>query len=467
MARRRRRPSHSADRRTRDAVLGVLLLVVVLAGGFLSTVAIDGGPLSDPYTVSIVVPDGAPLLKDGDDVRIAGERAGVVREVRTATERETARLGSGPTPGALRDAADGGAGTPEDGRAGDDADRDAGAGRSGDDADRDAPAASTVVRIALDAGPIGRDAQAAVRLRGVAGAVYVDLRPGDASRPLADGAILTRPAASATQLSDVATMFDATTQRAVRRTVRGVGGGLRGRGDELNHVIAALPSTLDRATPLTRAATPAPGALSALLGDASPVLRALDADGDLARTAPALRRVVAAVPNGPLRDTVRALPPAQRELRAVLPAADRLLADAGAAADELRPVTGALERALPVANEALAATPGIQAFRRLGTAAAPVLHRTLPALRDARDPAALLTPLATPLGPLSAYLAPYRRDIVEAVSGFNRWGDFAFDDGLAKGARAVRFSLVLTCHGNRTPYPAPGEASKERKACQR
>lgn len=441
MARRRRRPAHSADRRTRDAVLGVLLLAVVLVGGYLSTVAIDGGPLSNPYTVSVVVPDGAPLLKDGDDVRIAGERAGVVRDVRTATERESARL-AGTTA----------AGSPG---AGGTTARDVGA------------SPGTVVQIALDAGPIGRDARAAVRLRGVAGAVYVDLQPGDASRPLADGAILTGPAQSATQLSDVATMFDASTRRAVRRTVRGVGGGLRGRGDELNHVIAALPSTLDRATPLARAATPAPGALSELLGDASPVLRAADADGDLARTAPALRRVVAAVPNGPLRDAVQALSPAQRELRAVLPGAERLLADAGAAARELRPVTGALDRTLPVTNDALAGVPGIQAFRRLGTAATPVLDRTLPVLRDARDPAALLTPIAAPLGPLSSYMAPYRRDIVEAVSGFNRWGDFAFEDGLAKGARAVRFSLVLTCHGNRTPYPAPDEASKERKACQK
>jgi len=427
---RRRRPAHSQDRRRRDAVLGAVLLVVVVVAGYLSTVAIDGGPLSSPYTVHVVVPRGAPLLKDGDDVRIAGERAGVVRDVRAATPRE-------------QEVATGGA-------------ADTGSVARG----------ASYVTIALDDGPLGRDAQAAVRLRGVAGAVYVDLRPGDASRPLADGALLTGPTTAATQLSDVATMFDATTRRAVRRTVQGVGGGLRGRGDELNHVVAALPSTLERSTPLARALTPEPGALAGLLGDASPVLDALDADGDLARLAPATRRVVAAVPTAGLRDTVSDLPPAQDQLRAVLPRADRLLGDAAATADGLRPVTAALDDALPRLNAALAGTRGIQAFRRLGAAATPVLDSATPVLQDARDPAALLTPLATPLGPLSAYLAPYRRDIVEAVAGFNRWGDFAFPDGAASNARAVRFSLVLTCHTNRDPYPAPNEASKQRKACR-
>lgn len=438
---RRRRPAHAADRRRRDAVLGALLVAVVAVAAWLSTVAIDGGPLSDPYAVEIVVPPGAPLLKDGDDVRIAGERAGVVRDVRAATAREAERAAGTAVPDAAAVAS---SGTP-----------------------LSTERRGTVVRVDLDAGPLGRDARASVRLRGVAGAVYVDIDPGDASRPLADGARLVGPAKAATQLADVAEMFDATTQRAVRRTVKGVGGGLRGRGDELNHVVAALPSTLERATPLLRAATPTPGALSALLGDAAPVLRAVDADGDLGRSVPALRRVVDALPDTTLDETVRALPPAQDELRAVLPEADRLLADAGATADGLRPATAALGEALPSANAALARTDGIQAFRRLGATAAPVVRRAAPVVQGARDPAALLTPIAGPLGPLSAYLAPYRRDIVEAVTGFNRWGNFAFDDGLAKGSRAVRFSMVLTCHGNRNPYPAPGEASQERKACQR
>lgn len=418
---RRRRPPHAKDHGRRDALLGVLLLLVVVVAGYLSTVAIDGGPLEDPYTVRIAVPEGAPLLKDGDDVRIAGERAGTVRGVKAISADEP---GSGGVAG-------------------------------------------TLVSVDLDAGPVGVDARATVRLRGVAGAVYVDLRPGDASRPLADGGLVRGPAAAATQLTDVAAIFDAGTRRALRSTVQGVGEGLKGRGDEVNHALAALPDTLERTTPLARAANPTPGALGGLLGSARPVLRAADADGDLARTAPALRRVVAGIPGGALRDTVRDLPPAQTQLRGVLPEADRLLQGAGATAEALRPLTASLRTALPPLTDALGGTPGIQAFRRLGASARPVLAAATPVLRDARDPAALLSPLATPLGPLTSYLAPYHQDIVEAVAGFNRWGDFAFDDGAAKGARAVRFSLVLTCHRNRDPYPAPGEASKQRKACQK
>ncbi|WP_040601054.1 MlaD family protein, partial [Patulibacter medicamentivorans] len=128
----RRRPAHAQDRRRRDLLLGLLVVAVLAAIAYLSTVAIDGGPLSDPYEVRISVPGDAPLLKDGDDVRIAGQRAGTVRRVAADRSR-------GGRPGAL-------------------------------------------VTLALDDGPIGRDARAAVRLRGIAGAVYVALDPGDRSR---------------------------------------------------------------------------------------------------------------------------------------------------------------------------------------------------------------------------------------------------------------------------------------------
>ncbi|WP_320670205.1 MlaD family protein [Patulibacter defluvii] len=404
------------DRRRRDLLLGLLVVVAIGAVVYLSTVAIDGGPLSDPYELRIDVAGDAPLLKDGDDVRIAGQRAGTVRRV------EPAR---GPD------------GTPR-----------------------------ARVTLALDEGPVGRGARATVRLRGIAGAVYVALEPGDRSRPLPDGARLgTAPAT--VQLSDVAAAFDARTRRALSGTLRQVGSGIAGRGPDLNRTLATLPATLDGLTPLARGLAARPGALAGLLGAADAVLRSLDADGALAAIVPAARRTLEAIPDDGLAATIGALPAVERQAARTLPPARALIDDVGGLAAELRPVTAATERALPSLLSALRRSDGIGAFARLGRQATPVLARSGPVLGAARDPAALLDPLTAPLGPLSRYLAPYHDDIVDAVVGFDRWGDFAFPDGQASGARAVRFSMVLTCHFGRNPYPRPGEAStKDRKSCR-
>jgi len=71
-----------------------------------------------------------------------------------------------------------------------------------------------------------------------------------------------------------------------------------------------------------------------------------------------------------------------------------------------------------------------------------------------------------PLGDLSHYLVPYRTELVQAPAGFDRWGGFRYDAGQAAGHRAVRFSMVFTCAKARDPYPAPGQAHRDRQACR-
>lgn len=410
---RRARAADPARRRRRDALLGVVVVALVAIVAWLSTVAIDGGPFSDPYAIRVAVPAGAPLLKDGDEVKIAGQRAGTVRRV----ER-------GPDGGPL-------------------------------------------ATLELDDGPVGADATARVRLRGVAGAVYVELDPGTTDGPrLADGATLRTPVRAAVQLSDVAATFDATTRRAVRRTVGAFGRGLRSGegGARLNATLAELPGTLRALTPIVAAAVPREGGLRRLLDDADGVLGALD-PATLRTLVPAARATLEALPDAELDATLSALPGTQARIDRTLPGATRLLDEAGRTAEDLRPATAALRAALPTVRRVLGRDEDVRRFAALADRTTPVLAAATPVLRDARPAAALLRPLAEPLGPLSSFLVPYREDIVEAVTGFTRWGDFRFDDGQAKGARAVRFSMVLTCHNGRDPYPAPGAASKERKPC--
>jgi hypothetical protein len=62
-------------------------------------------------------------------------------------------------------------------------------------------------------------------------------------------------------------------------------------------------------------------------------------------------------------------------------------------------------------------------------------------------------------------MARYRDDLYRAPEAFTRWGANRYAFGMASGARAVRFAPVFTCHIARDPYPAPGTASRDRKAC--
>ena len=133
---------------------------------------------------------------------------------------------------------------------------------------------------------------------------------------------------------------------------------------------------------------------------------------------------------------------------------------------DLRPAVRSLRRALPDLRGALRARAGLGEAARVGRAAAPVLRAARPLVSELRAGAALLTPLAGPLGPLGAYLSRYGDEILLAPSGFTRWGDFKYGEGQASGSRAVRFTMVLTCARTRDPYPAPGAAANEEAPCR-
>ncbi|WP_205699252.1 MlaD family protein [Conexibacter sp. SYSU D00693] len=394
----------------RFVVLGLVVLAVTAAVAVLSTVAIDGGPLSSPYRVEVRTPAGAPALKDGDEVRIAGQRAGEVREVR---------------PG-----------------------RDGGA----------------VLALDLDDGPVGRDASADVRLRGLAGAVTVDVDPGDARDPLPSGAQLDAPATAGTALTDVVEAFDPPARKAAHRALRGFGSGLAGRGDDLGAAIDDLGPLSRDARPLAAAMRPEPGVLAGLTKDLGTTAAAFG-DGPLDGAVTGARRTLDALAPADVRRLLRALPPAQAAVDRVAPQARALLADAGSAAAELRPAVARLDTALPPLRRALDRAPALDELARTGRAARPVLLAARPLARDLDDPANLLAPLTNPLDELAAHLAPYREELVLAPKGFTTWGGFAFAEGQAKGARAVRFSMVLSCARARDPYPQPGGALKQAERC--
>lgn len=411
------RAAHGAQRlEHRSLGLGLLVLAVAGVITYLSIVAINGIPFSDPYRVRIETPADAPLLKDGDEVRIGGQRAGQIR-----------RVGLGASGGAL-------------------------------------------LEVDLDEGPIGRDATATVRLRGLAGATYVDLDPGSASDPMPEDGLVTRARTrSAVELTDVIDAFDPGTAGAVRRTLDAYGRGFTARGGDLNRALGDLGPALETTTPLLRAATSPRGELARLLGATGRVARgfATPAGTDLEGLLPASAATLttAADRRVAIGAAITRLPVLAGTAQAALPEADALLDDAEVAVRRLRPAVVALRAALPDVSRLLRRRADLASLSSLAQRARPVLRAAAPVLVELTPSATSLAPLAAPLRTLSEHLAPYERDLFLAPDGFTRWGGFRYGVGQAPGARAVRFLPVFTCMRARDPYPGPGEALEHSQGC--
>jgi len=392
------------------------VLAVAAVITYLSIIAINGTPFSDPYRVRIETPADAPLLKDGDEIRIAGQRAGQIR-----------RVALGRSGGALLD-------------------------------------------VDLDDGPIGRDATATVRLRGLAGATYVELNPGSTSNPLPEDGLVPRARTrSGVELTDVVDAFDPGTAGAVRRTLDAYGRGFTGRGGDLHRALGDIGPALETTTPLLRAATSPRGELARLLGATERVARGFATPGgsDLEGLLPpaAATLTTTAARRAAIQAAITRRPVLAATAQAALPDADALLDDATIAVRRLQPAVVALSDALPDLRRLLRRRADLASLAALADRARPVLRAATPVLRELTPTAASLAPLAAPLRTLSEHLAPYERDLFLAPDGFTRWGGFRYGVGQAPGARAVRFLPVFTCMRARDPYPEPGEALTHSEGC--
>ncbi len=263
------------SRRGQDPTRNPILLLVGLGGVavallvlFVAMRAQDGVPGRSYYRISVQFADagGAPVLPPrGSDVRVAGRYVGQTREGKLERGVATLKL-------QLRD----------------------------------------------DAGPLPADTTFTVRAQGLLGAKYVDVHPGASTRTLSDGAVVApRRSAMAASLSELLQALDRRRRDDLGTVVRGLGGGLAGRGAQLNAGLEDLAAGLRR---FSRAVRPtiADGKLPALVGGAQLLAGALNPVRDeLAQSfAPA----------------ARAIAPFADERRSV----DRLLADGPGALDDTR-----------------------------------------------------------------------------------------------------------------------------------
>jgi hypothetical protein len=152
---------------------------------------------------------------------------------------------------------------------------------------------------------------------------------------------------------------------------------------------------------------------------------------------------------------------AERQLLTTLPLANQTLGAATAA-------TGALE---PLAREIAAEDPDfvglfasgpqlLDAARRFNHYAPRVLRELMPALGALHEPA-LALPLIVSYGSLfDRALAGYSTELNVAARQLAAVTSYTYN-----GHTALRVTGTLGCAGGRDPYPAPGQAFKDRRAC--
>jgi ABC-type transporter Mla subunit MlaD len=418
MTERRFSPNLWAERSARHPLaIGVVALIFMAALAYASWVIAEGVPFLEKYSVNAVVPTTGPIVRKGDEVRIAGQLAGKVTKVSYVT----------------------------DGR-------------------------KVYMRLYKNR-PIHADASATVEVRGLAGAVYIELVRGSHGPALASGStIALAHAATGEDLASVAAGFDASARTALGRTLDTYGQGLIGTGDSLNQAIADLPAVTTQGNRLLRAIAPGPTQLADTFGGLDRLARGFQGDQplQLAGFVNAGRATLDAFASrtGAVGTTLDELPATESQVVGTLPIADPVLRDAAAASTDLSPGIAALRRALPDVNGLLARRANLAQLSRLTNAADPVLRGGLPLL-GALDPLSRsLQPFIGPLVPIAHYFAPYRDDIVGGLANLADTGLGKYQIGQAPGTAAIRFTPIFTCMTGRDPYPAPNQAVGDRgKQC--
>jgi ABC-type transporter Mla subunit MlaD len=409
------RLAHAIGRATRrleghTLALGFAVAAVGAVLAYIAWASINGVPFQDRYTLKAMIPADSPVVADGDAVRMAGQLAGLV----TAVE-------------------------PEDG------------------------AAEVTMELRPQFAPVGRDAQAVVRVRSLIYLTYVEIRPGNTDEPMPEGGTIpVERAGSNTDLLEVVELFDRRARETLRQSIYNAGVGLAGRGRQLNAALADLPAITGDGTPQLEALTREPGALGELVEGAGRSLRGLrgeradDVGALVGSGAAVLGTVAGRAPE--LGATLELLRPTGDELLATAPLIDPLLADATELSETLRPVVDELGGTLPELNRALRRGDELRTDTdRLTAALRPELRAAAPVLAALEPTIASIDPMLGPLRRLLRVLGPFEDDISRASQGLISATTARFPQGqTAPNNPALRFTPVFTDHPCRDPFPAPG-----------
>lgn len=321
-----------------------------------------------------------------------------------------------------------------------------------------------------------RNARAAIWDLSALAQKFVELKPGTPSAGrLGDATIPATRNTSSADLYQLLNVFDPATRRAATSGIRDVGGGLAGHARDLNDVAKAAPNLLHDLGSVSSSMASQRAELPTLLRSTDRLAsRFAGRQEQLARLigeAGSTLHAVSVETGRPLRATLRGLPRTLRSTHSGLRALERPLGDAESALKTVRPGAEALGNATPDLRGVLReAVPPLRKVPGVADRARPAVDDLTQTLRDARPLAMPVVRALSDAQPPLRVLAPYTGDIVEFflriksfVSESPRpgihWARLGVGAGppIAQVGGALRDPLLP-----RNPYPAPGEASKQR-----
>jgi virulence factor Mce-like protein len=403
-------------------LVGALTVLVVIVAVFLSYNANKGLPFVPTYDLDAQLPNAAQLVA-GNEVRIGGFRVGVVD---TITPK---RRSNGSTYAIIH------------------------------------------MKLQTDVRPLPIDSKLLVRSRSALGLKYVEITPGDAGKGFRPGDTI--PLANATprpvEIDQVLNTFNLPTRIGIRKTLTGFGGGLAGRGRDLNEVISLLPPLLTNLEPvmvnLSDPRTRLVRLFPSLERAARIVAPVADVQASLFENLDVTFTALSQVARPFIQETITKSPPTLEEATRDLPVQRAFLANATQLSAELRPGVRVLPATLPDLADALE-------FGKVTLARTPALNSrladTFVALgRFATDPLvpqgiARLNDTVTSLKPTLKFLTPAQTTCNYATLWFRNVSS-VLSEGDSHGTWQ-RFIIVPTPVGPNSesgPSSAPANGPSE------
>jgi phospholipid/cholesterol/gamma-HCH transport system substrate-binding protein len=262
--------------------------------------------------------------------------------------------------------------------------------------------------------PVGRGATAAIRPSNLLGEKYVDLEPGDPSRPAPSGMLIPRSrTATPTELDDLLAVLDGDTRVALGIFLEEQGRALGGRGSDLASTLVRLPPALDETRELVAGLSHDNRALGRMIEESDRILSSVSRERtSLGRLVHAAGGALDALASrrAELGETIRRAPGTMVQLRHSLIELERAAVPLGPAARGLSATAAPLDetlRELPAFADAAG-----------------------PALRIARRAAPLLTRLGRQASPVVGRLRPMTASLDAYVGRLDPVTDL-FDHGIA------------------------------------
>jgi phospholipid/cholesterol/gamma-HCH transport system substrate-binding protein len=347
-------------------LVGAVTVLVTIVAVFLSYNANTGLPFVPTYDLKANLPNGAQLVK-GFEVRIGGARVGQV------SKSEPKRRADGST------------------------------------------YAQITMKLDKEIEPLKANTTLLVRPRSAIGLKYVELTPGRGERDLDSGAVIpvrqARPAV--VELDDLFNMFDDKARVGSRNSLNGYGGGLAGRGGDLNRAIVALGPLLRDLEPVAAnlaARETRLGRLFRALGKAaSEAAPVAETQAQLFVNLDTTFTALASIARPYLQESISEGPPSEELAIREFPFQGKFLANNAAFFRELRPGVATLPHSAPILADAFeAGTRTLPKTIPMNAQLADVFESLADFSEDplVRTGVQQLTRLSSSLKPTLAFLAP-------------------------------------------------------------